>query len=83
MALAVQDVGHPSVPIRIGKAPPVDPYTGKDPEVWWEHWLPTFERAASWNNWTDEEKVIQLAGHLRQKVLLEWNLIDETDRDVY
>ena len=83
VASVVQDVGRPPVPLRIGKAPPVDPYTGEDPEVWWEDWLPTFERAASWNKWTDEEKVIQLAGHLRQKALLEWNLIDVTDRDVY
>ena len=43
----------------------------------------TFKRAASWNKWTDDEKVIQLAGHLRQKALLEWNLIDDTDRNIY
>ena len=68
---------------RIGKALPVDLYTGDDPEVWWEDWLSTFERGASWNKWTNEEKVIQLARHLRQKALLEWNLIGETDRNVY
>ena len=83
VATVVQNVGSPPAPLMIGKAPPVDPYTGEDPEVRWEDWLPTFERAASWNKWTDEEKVIQLAGHLRQKALLEWNLIDVTDRDVY
>ena len=41
--------GRSTAPTRVGKAPPVDPYTGKDTEVWWEDWLPTFERATSWN----------------------------------
>ena len=27
----------------------------------------TFKRAASWNKWTDDEKVIQLAGHLDKR----------------
>ena len=83
MAPAVQDIEHPSAPTRIEKAPPMDLYTGKDPEVWWEDWLTTFGRAASWNKWIDDERVIHLAGHLRQKVLLEWNLIDEAGRNAY
>ena len=59
VAPVVQDDGCPSTQTRIGKASPVDQYTGKDPEVWWEDWLSTFKRAASWNKWADEEKVIQ------------------------
>ena len=74
---------RPSVPVRVGNAPPVESYTGENPEVWWEDWLPTFERAARWNKWTDEEKVIQLAGHLRKKGLKEWNLLEKPDRNVY
>ena len=61
----------------------MDPYTGEDPEVWWEDSLPTFEKAASWNKWTDGEKVIQLAGHLRRRALMEWNLVEETDKNNY
>lgn len=40
-----------------------------------------FERAASWNKWTDGERVIQLVGQIRKRALdlMEWNLIEETD----
>ena len=41
---------------RRGKAPPVDAYTGSDPELRFDDWLPTLERAAKWNDWSDEEK---------------------------
>ena len=58
-----------------GKAPPVDFFTGEDPEVQFEDWLPTLERTAVWNGWTDEEALIQLAGHLRGRSLIEWNLL--------
>ena len=75
--------GRSTAPTRVGKALPVDPYTGEDIEVWWEDWLPTFERAASWNKWTDGEKVIQLAGHLKKRALMEWNSIEEADRNNY
>ena len=33
-----------------GKAPIVDLFTGKSSDVLWEDWLPTLERAATWNN---------------------------------
>lgn len=45
-----------------------------------DDWLPSLERAASWNAWTDEEKLLQLAGHLRGRTLQEWNLIPTEDR---
>ena len=65
---------------RRGKAPPVDAYTGEDLEaVRLEDWLPTLERAATWNGWTDEERLMQLAGHLRGRALAEWNLVTPTD----
>jgi len=32
--------------VRRGK---VEPYTGENPDMLWEEWLPMFERAASWN----------------------------------
>ena len=50
---------------RRGKAPPVDPFSGDDGVARFDDWLPSLERAASWNAWTDEEKLLQLAGHLR------------------
>ena len=66
---------------RKGKAPPVDPFTG-DPrgELNFDDWLPTLERAAKWNQWTEEEQLLQLAGHLRGRAFREWNLMSSEDR---
>ena len=50
-----------------GKAPPVEAFTGDNTAVHWDEGLPTLERAATWNNWSEQEKLIQLAGHLRGK----------------
>ena len=50
---------------RRGKAPPVDAFTGTDPECRLEDWLPTRKRAADWNGWTDSDLLLQLAGHLK------------------
>ena len=65
------DMMRASGATRKGKAPPVDFFTGEDPEVQFEDWLPTLERTAVWNGWTDEEALIQLAGHLRGRALIE------------
>ena len=54
---------------RQGKAPPVDPFTGYDPEVRFEDWLPALIRAAEWNLWTSEGSLMQMAGHLRGHAL--------------
>ena len=58
-------------PLRHGKAAPVDPFTGECDELLWEDWLPTLERAVTWNGWSEEEKLLQLAGYLKGKVLQE------------
>ena len=55
--------------------PPVDSFSAENPEVRFEDWLPMLSRAAAWNGWSDEETLIQLAGHLRGKALQEWNLL--------
>ena len=60
----------PGVPRR-GKAPPVDSFTAEDPSLRWEDWLRTLERAAMWNDWSAEESLMQLAGHLRGRALVE------------
>ena len=41
-----------------------------------EEWLPNFERAARWNGWSEAERLIQLARHLKGKALQEWSLLD-------
>jgi len=68
---------------RRGKAPAVDPFFSDDGTILLEDWLPSLERAASWNAWTDEEKVLQLAGHLHGWALQEWNLIPAEERSTF
>lgn len=47
-----------------GKTPPIDPFDGERAEVTFEDWLPTPQRAATWNGWSEEESFMQLAGYL-------------------
>lgn len=55
-----------------GRVQHLDPFTG-DPkgELNFDDWLPTLERAAKWNQWTEEEQLLQLAGHLRGRAFRE------------
>ena len=62
---------------RRGKAPPIDPFTGENPELRLVDWLPSLQRAAQWNRWSKEEELMQLAGHLRGRALQEWNLLGQ------
>ena len=68
---------------RRGKAPPVDQFSGNQHDLTFDDWLPTLERAAQWNAWTEEELLLQLAGHLRGRAFREWNLIRDDDRQDY
>ena len=68
---------------RQGKAPPIDSFTGEDNEVRFEDWIPTLERAVTWNNWTDEKTLIQLPRYLCGRALEEWNLLTYTERSTY
>ena len=54
-----------------GKALPVDLFTGESSDVLWEDWLPILECTATWNNWTESEKLLHLAGYLRGKAAQE------------
>ena len=59
-----------------GKVPPIDPFSGENPKVTIYEWLPSLQRAADWNEWTEQKIFIQLVGHLRGRALREWNLLD-------
>jgi len=61
----------------------VDAFTGENPEVRLDDWLPALQRAAEWNNWGQDELLIQLAGHLRGCALQEWNLLGGSERGTY
>jgi hypothetical protein len=37
------------------------------------------QRAAAWNSWS-EETLLRLAGHLRKRVLQEWNLLERSEK---
>ena len=65
---------------RRGKAPPVSEFTSEDPDCTLDDWLPSLERAITWNAWTEEEQTIQLTGHLKSRALQEWNLLQPEDR---
>lgn len=68
---------------RRGRAPPVEPFAGEVETQRVDDWLPTLERAATWNEWTEDELLLQLAGHLRGRALQEWELLSEDDRGSY
>lgn len=55
---------RPPIPCR-GKAPIIDFFTGENQEIRIDDWLPALERASTWNGWTEEEWLMQLAGHFR------------------
>ena len=65
---------------RREKALPIDPFSAGSLDELWEDWLPTFERAAEWNSWTDSEPLLQLAGHLRGKARQEITLLPTSDK---
>ena len=64
-----------------GKVPPIDPFSGENPEVTIEEWLSSLQRAADWNEWSEPEILIQLAGHLCGRALQKWNLLDDIDKE--
>ena len=74
---------HASVPARRGKAPPVKKFNGEDPDCLLEDWLPSLEWAGTWNAWSEEDRMIQLAGHLKGKALQEWNLLHPDQRATF
>ena len=59
----------------VQKAPPVEMFSAGNPGICLDDWLPSLQRAANWNNWTEEEQLIQFAGYLKGRVLAEWNLL--------
>ena len=65
---------------RRGKAPPIDFFSGENPAILLDDWVPRLERAAQWNGWTAQEK---LPGYLRGEALQEWHLLMNEDQPSY
>ena len=75
-----------SVPLgemRRGKAPPILPFSGENFDMQLDDWLPSLERASMWNGWSDGDKLLQLAGHLRGRALMEWNLLGTDEKATF
>ena len=68
---------------RRGKGPPIDHFAGEDPRIELDDWLKALERASKWYNWMDDEKLMQLAGHLRGRAFEEWNLLKKEEVSSY
>ena len=71
---------HSSGVLPRGKAPPIDSFDGESLEVRFDDWLPRLQCAATCNRWSEEETLLQLASHLRKRALLEWNLLEDSER---
>ena len=41
------------------------------------------QKGSDWNGWTEDDRLIQLAGHLKGRALLEWNLLPESEKEMY
>ena len=76
-------VGQAAKESRRGKAPPVDIFTGEDPDVRFDDWLPALDRVSAWNGWSRQETLLQLAGYLRGRALQEWNLLSKEEQSEY
>ena len=81
-ALVSSPVGEPHT-VRKVKAPPIDCFDGESSGVTFEDWLQTLKRVATWNHWTDEDCLVQLAGYLRKQALQEWNLLTKEERQTF
>ena len=68
------------VTLRHGKAPPIDSFDGESSDTRFDDWFPMLQRAATWYGWSEEETLLQLAGHLRRRAFQEWNLLDSSDK---
>ena len=71
------------IPTRRGKAPPIEFFSGEDPAILLEDWMPSLERAADWNEWTQRDKLIQLPGYLKGQALQEWHLLGREEQQSY
>ena len=66
-----------------GKAPPIEWFSGDSYEVLFDDWLPSLEQTAEWNGWSESDKLLRLAGHLKGKALQEWMLVDQKEKSSY
>ena len=71
----------PNTQQRRGRAPPIEFFSGEDPAITVDDWLPSLERASSWNGWSTSEKLMQLPGYLKGRALQEWRLLSQSEQN--
>ena len=59
----------------------MDSYSGETTGLTFDDWFPSLQRASDWNQSSDEEALVQLAGHLRGRALQEWTLLRATEKE--
>lgn len=82
-SVATHSVHTSGLITRRGKTPPVNEFSGEDPDVLLEDWLPSLERASQWNAWCEEDQMIQLVCHIKGRALQEWNLVHPDQRSTF
>ena len=65
------------------KAPPVDPFTGENLASTLDDWLPSLQTATTWYAWSEDEKSMQLGGHLCGRARQEWDLLTDEEKESY
>ena len=61
----------------------MEPFNGENDAIRLDDWLPALERAATWNGWSEEDRLLQLAGHLRGRAIQEWDLIADAKKSTF
>ena len=64
-------------------SPPCDIFSGENSDIRFDDWLPALAQVSSWNEWSKQETVLQLAGYLRGRALQEWNLLSTEEQQDY
>ena len=68
---------------RRGKATLIEFFSSEDPAILLDDWEPRLKRAAQWNGWTTQDKLIQLPGYLKGRALQEWHLLTSEEQQSY
>ena len=58
----------------------MDSFNVECEDVHFDDWLPSLQRAALWYCWSEQDQLLQLAGHLRGRALQEWELLCEDNK---
>ena len=63
-----------------GKTTPIESFSGEDPAITVDDWLPSLEWASDWNWRSEAEKRMQLPGYLQGRACQEWKLLSPSEQ---